>query len=117
MTAYEEVGESVGVSKLVDVFYRKVLADPSVSYKFDGYDVSEIKRHMAETLTEALDGPKSYTGRDLAEVHGPLDINNNEFDTVIQHAVDAMNELGIPLEIISYAGNKLVALRSVIVTA
>jgi len=94
-TLYAKYGGEGTIKKLVDVFYEKVLGDPLLSPMFRGVDMARQKRHQALFISQALGGPKKYTGRDMFEAHKNLKVTDEQFDAVAGHLVASMNELGV----------------------
>lgn len=90
-TIYEEIGGAPAVAKVVDVFYQRLLADPSVSRYFQGKDLARLKSHQRALVTVALGGvSESYAGRLMGPAHAGLDITDGAFDTVLRHLEDVL---------------------------
>ena len=104
------------MSGAVEIFYEKVLSDPSLSRYFDTVDIAHLKGHQRAFIAAALGGPQSYSGRARAAAHAGLDIDTAAFDAVVGHLVDTLTELGVAWDVIEQIGAKLVPLESEIVT-
>lgn len=95
-TIYEEIGGAPAVEAVVEVFYQKLLADPSVSHYFAGKDLARLKAHQRSLATVALGGmSETYTGRLMGPAHAGLDITDEAFDTILGHLDDTMTEAGV----------------------
>ena len=96
VTLYEEIGGRPALKAAVDVFYRRLLADPELAWLFI---VGVGIRHQAFVVTalgEALGGPEGYWGPVLADAHRDLGITDAEFDRAVAHLSGAMNEVSVP---------------------
>ena len=68
-TLYDRAGGEAGVTKLVDIFYQRVLNDPELSPFFAHIPMAKLRRMQVEFFSSALNGPLHYSGRPLAHVH------------------------------------------------
>lgn len=96
---YERIGGAPAVEAAVDIFYRKVLADPLVNHFFDDTDMDAQRSKQKAFLTMAFGGPNEYTGKDLSDAHRDLvrrGMNDGHFDAVAGHLQATLEELGVP---------------------
>ena len=103
---YERLGGEAAVNAAVDIFYRKVLADPSISDFFDTTDMDEQRNKQKAFLSMAFGGPKEYSGKDMREAHAPLvekGLNDSHFDAVAGHLDATLRELGVADDLIGEA--------------
>jgi truncated hemoglobin YjbI len=68
---YYRLGEET-LDAAVDLLYRKVLDDPSISHFFEDVDIDRLRYRQKMFLTMALGGPNKYKGRDLTRAHAHL---------------------------------------------
>jgi hemoglobin len=54
---HERLGGHESISKVVDVFYEKVLADETVNQFFKETDMEKQRRHQSLFISWALGGP------------------------------------------------------------
>jgi hemoglobin len=89
---YEAIGGHAAVVAAVDVFYRRVLADPELGPFFpDGVGLRH-RRYLATFLGEALGGPRRYRGPDIAAAHRGLGISDAHFALVAGHLDATLDE-------------------------
>ncbi len=69
---FDRLGGAAAVDAAVDLFYRKVLADPTVNSFFDTTDMEGQRAKQKAFLTMAFGGPNNYSGKDLRAAHAPL---------------------------------------------
>ena len=99
---YEKIGGEAAVDAAVDVFYRKVLADPQISHFFDDVDMDAQRGKQKAFLAMAFGGPNNYTGKDLRSAHAPLverGLNESHFGAVAGHLQSTLDELGVPADL------------------
>lgn len=100
---YGKLGGEEAVSAAVDIFYRKVLSDDSISGFFDDVDMDEQRAKQKAFLTMAFGGPNNYSGKDMREAHARLvekGLNEDHFGAVAGHLVATLQELGVAKDLI-----------------
>ena len=93
---YEELGGKAAIAAVVEEFYARVLADPTLAPMFAGVDVDRLRRHQAAFLISALGGPNEYRGRGMRQAHTGLNITAAQFGAVAGHLSDALAACGVP---------------------
>lgn len=99
---YERIGGRDAVLAAVDVFYQKVLADPTINGFFATTDMDRQRGKMILFLTVAFGGPGKVAGPSLREAHAPLvrkGLNDSHFDAVAGHLAATLAELGVADEL------------------
>jgi hemoglobin len=117
VTLYDDLGGAAAVTAAVDLFYEKVVADPSLTSYFDGIEMPKLKGHQRAFMTVALGGPDGYMGRPLGAAHAPLAITPDAFAAVVGHLADTLAELGVDEPTIGVIAEQLAPLEAEIVTA
>jgi hemoglobin len=117
MSLYDELGQEPGISKAVDEFYARVLADPSLAHYFAGADVDKVRQHQVQLLSQVSGGPQQYTGRALDLTHRRLGITGEDFDRVVAHLAGTLDDLAAPGEVRDQVTGVLVAQRDAVVSA
>jgi hemoglobin len=108
MSLYSDIGGEAAVDAAVDVFYGKVLNDPSVNYFFDGLEMTRQKAMLKHFLTFAFGGHPEYTGRSMRAAHArqvQQGMNEQHFDAIVGHLGATLTELGVPGEHIQSAAS------------
>jgi hemoglobin len=114
-TLYDRIGGESAVRAAVDRFYERVLADPELKEFFDGVSLPRLKSHQFAFLSQALGGPKQYSGASMRDAHQRLAIEQRHFDGVAVHLVETLRELGVSEEIVATIGSALTPLSREIV--
>jgi hemoglobin len=116
-TLYQRIGGEAAIKTAVDHFYECVLADSSLSHFFEGVSMGRLKAHQFAFLSQALGGPKQYSGSSMSEAHAKLIIEQSHFDAVAMHLVGTLRDLGVSEEIIHEIVSAITPLASQIVNA
>lgn len=99
---FESIGGEAAVNAAVDLFYRKVLMDESISHFFESTDMDAQRNKQKSFLTFAFGGPNNYSGKSLRDTHTPLvnnGLNEAHFMAVAGHLQSTLDELGVPKEL------------------
>lgn len=91
-TLFERAGGEEGISKLIDVFYDKVMADPELSPFFVNTETSKLRAMQKEFFSEALGGPLFYSGRSMREVHAGRGIKKSHLTRFTDHLLATLQE-------------------------
>lgn len=91
---YEALGRHPGIRRAVDEFYERIAADATLAGYFAGADMDRLRRHVVELLAAAAGGPRSYSGRSMAQAHRGLGITDAAFDRVLGHLNAALVDVG-----------------------
>jgi len=100
---FERLGGAAAVDAAVDLFYRKVLADPKINNFFDDTDMDGQRAKQKAFLTMVFGGPNRYSGTDLRSAHAPLvarGLNGSHFDAVAGHLQATLGDLKVPASLV-----------------
>jgi hemoglobin len=101
---FERIGGSAAVDTAVEIFYKNVLADASISHFFNATDMTRQRAQQKAFLAYAFGGPNNYSGKDMRAAHAPLvekGLNEAHFAAVAGHLQAVLEELGVAAEIIA----------------
>jgi len=104
---FERLGGAGAVKAAVDVFYKKVLADPQLARFFEGVDMARQTARQGAFLTSLMGGPAAYSGDGLRASHRRLasrGLSDRHFDAVVGHLAATLRELGAAEADIAEAG-------------
>ena len=91
----------------VELFYKKVLADESISRFFEGLDMEAQGKKQVAFMTVAFGGPDEYRGRDMRQAHAHLvrdqGLNEDHFNAVAGHLKSTLEELGVADDMVNEA--------------
>ena len=117
VSLYEEIGGRPALRAAVDVFYRRLLADPELAWFFPDGVGDRHRAFLVTALGEALGGPERYRGRVLADAHRHLGITDAQFDRAAAHLSGSLDELGVPRPLADQVIVIVAKLRTAIVVA
>jgi hemoglobin len=116
ISLYEAIGGRPAVVAAVDVFFRRLLADPELGPYFPGGVGAQHRRYLATFLGEALGGPRRYRGPDIATAHRGLGISDAQFDRTAACLYATLDELGVPRDLADRVVGVVAGLRQAVVT-
>ncbi len=99
-TLFERLGGTPAIKATVDVFYEKVLADPTLKPFFKNTNMAWLKGRQSAFFIQALGGPAVYKGKDMKSAHARLPITAADFNRVTQHLVASLADLKVPQPLI-----------------
>jgi hemoglobin len=94
-TLYEKYGGKKTVGQIVVNFYQKVMADESLKKFFTNTDMKVLISHQTNFISQALGGPKEYTGLDMKAAHQGMNISQSDFNAVAGHLKNTLEELNV----------------------
>ncbi|HLK03195.1 MAG TPA: methyl-accepting chemotaxis protein [Candidatus Acidoferrum sp.] len=115
-TLYAQLGGKASVSKVVERFYEKVLADPDLKHFFAKTNMTWLKLRQTQFMTQALGGPAEYKGKPMKAAHEKIAIEPRHFDRVTTHLAVALSELGVHPDLVDAVLEKVATMESDIVT-
>ncbi len=95
LTLFERIGGEQMIVEVVDDFYDRVLADPELKPFFTNTSMDKLRRMQREFFSAALDGPITYTGKPLSQVHHGRGITKHHFTLFVNHLLDTLRDRGI----------------------
>lgn len=101
MSLYDDLGGAAALDAVVDVFYKKVLADDRVNGFFGGTDMAQQARKQKAFLTFAFGGPNKYTGKNMKDGHAHLvarGLNDSHVDAIVEILGATLKEFNVPDE-------------------
>lgn len=98
-TLYKQLGQSEGISALVDDIVDAHLQNPVIKARYqpmaaDPEKLEEAKRHLRDFLGTGSGGPEDYSGRSMPETHRGMNISAAEYMAAcndIMNTLDAHN--------------------------
>ncbi len=100
VSLYQRLGGMESIEAVVEDFYRRVLADDTLTLMFAGIDLAQLRKHQAVFLSHALGGPNRYTGKRMEHAHEGLNITPTQFGAVAGHLSSALASFDVPQPLI-----------------
>ena len=90
LTLYEKLGGRPVIEVIIEEFYRRILADPTLAAFFINVDMDEHVRDQTRFAATALGGPEEYAGRSMNAVHEQLGVAKHHADQALGHHVQPL---------------------------
>ena len=94
-TLFQKYGGKKTVSQIVINFYQKLMADENLKKFFTNSDMKVLISHKTNFISQALGGPKEYTGLDMKTAHQGMKISQEDFNGVAGHLKKTLEELNV----------------------
>jgi len=95
-TLYDRLGRHEGITRITADLMKNHLANPLVNSRYlNSENLERVERRVVEFFCAGTGGPETYSGKDMIATHKGMNINEQEFMTVIDDAMDALKKNGI----------------------
>ena len=93
---YERLGRREGITRITADLMKNHLANPLVKTRYENSeDLVRVERRAVEFFCAGTGGPETYTGHDMVATHRGMNISEQEFMSVIDDAMDALQKNAI----------------------
>jgi hemoglobin len=113
---FERYGGFSAVSKIVSSFYDRVLDSDNLAPYFEGTDMRRQIDHQSKFISSLMGGPASYSNDQLERSHQRLNINDKDFNEVVQVLTETFEDAGLDASDVSTIIRDINSRRSIIVT-
>lgn len=90
-TLYERLGGAGGIAAITEDIWSNHTSNPLVKNRYINSNPENVKRLVREMFGAGTGGPETYSGQDMLTAHTGMNINDQEFNAVID---DVMKALG-----------------------
>jgi len=112
---YHQLGEQAGLEKLTDSFIVQIGNDKQVFHYFEHSNISHFRQGFISHLCSLVDGSCEYKGDSMVAIHTGMNINEKDFNHVVDLLINAMNEQNIPHTVQNKILAKMAPLRGEII--
>lgn len=99
-TLYERLGEEAAIKAVVDKFIEFVATDDRINSFFAETvaqnRVDALKMNLVNQIGEASGGPQKYTGKNMVDAHTGMNIQDADFDALVEDLVKALDFYNVP---------------------
>lgn len=113
---YQEFGGQAGIHQVIDDFVSVVAADPRINGYFAHAHIAHLKYELNQQFCALLNGPCTYTGKDMESAHKGMNITEAAFNALDEDLNTAMDKNNIPIGAQNYLTGKLAPMEQPIVT-
>ena len=104
MSLYDEIGGEAAVNAAVDLFYKKILADPLLEPFFEGIDMASQHRKQKGFFTSLFKAEAKGVEEYMRRVHKRLvdekGLSDDHFNAVAGHLNTTLVELSVKPELV-----------------
>ena len=94
-TLYERLGGATGIAAITEDIWSNHISNPLVKNRYVKSDPENVKRLVREMFGAGTGGPETYTGQDMLTAHTGMNINDQEFNAVIDDVLKALKSNNI----------------------
>lgn len=94
-TLYDRLGGLPAITAVVDKSVDRHATDPRTRRSFEGVNLKVLKASIVAQACEAAGGPCKYEGETMLKAHTGLAITSLEFDTVIGHISETLDQFHV----------------------
>ena len=95
---YDRLGGQPAITAVVDDFVGNVAADNRINGFFARTDIPRLKRLLVEQICAGTGGPCTYTGRDMRTAHRGMNINDAQFNALVEDLVKSLDKFKVPAQ-------------------
>lgn len=96
-TTYDQLGGAAGIEGIVDALLERILEDDRINLQFADADIVRLRSMLIEQLCAEADGPCTYSGLSMQESHAGRNIDNAQFNALVEDLIDVMTARRIPV--------------------
>ncbi|MDP2742159.1 MAG: group 1 truncated hemoglobin [Hydrogenophaga sp.] len=95
-TLYDRLGRREGITRITRELMKNHLANPLVKTRYENSpDLERVETRVIEFFCAGAGGPETYSGQDMLTTHKGMNVSEQEFITVIDDAMDALEKCGV----------------------
>jgi hemoglobin len=96
-TTYAQLGGAEGVTDIVDDLLVVILEDDRINFQFAQTDIARFREKLIEQICVESGGPCTYTGLSMQESHAGRNIDNVQFNALVEGLVEVLEKRGVPV--------------------
>ena len=93
---YDRLGGKPAIQAVVDDFVGNVAGDARINKRFANANIPRLKTMLVDQICEASGGPCKYTGASMADAHRGMNINDAEFNALVEDLVKSLDKFKVP---------------------
>jgi len=87
---YDRLGRHEGIARITRTLIDNHMANPLVNARYGASDMPKVEQRVIEFFCAGAGGPETYTGKDMLATHKGMNISEQEFVTVVDDAMAAL---------------------------
>jgi hemoglobin len=93
---FDRLGGKGAIEAVIDDFLGRIAKDERINAKFAVGDVPRVRQRLVELVCAGTGGPCVYSGRDMKTAHAGMKITTEQFDALVGHLVESLDEFKVP---------------------
>ncbi|WP_416304966.1 group I truncated hemoglobin [Neptunicella sp. SCSIO 80796] len=110
-TLYQKLGGQAGIENLVASFIQQIGQDQQIFHYFEHANINHFRNGFVSHLCAISDGPCEYSGDSMVDIHTGMNVNEADFNHVVDLLVKAMEQNDLPLTTQNEVLSRLAPLR------
>lgn len=99
-TLYDRLGRRDGITRITRELIKNHLANPLVNSRYGQIkDMDRVERNVIDFFCAGSGGPEAYNGKDMLSTHRGMNVSEQEFVTVIDDAMAALQTCGVEVPV------------------
>jgi hemoglobin len=94
---YRDLGELPGITAIVEGMLFRLVDNPRIAHHFAQTDIVNLRDRLVEQLCVEAGGPCTYTGLPMDEAHIGMDIDQSDFNALVEDLQMSMEDLDVPV--------------------
>lgn len=87
---YDRLGRHEGIARITRTLIDNHMANPLVNARYGASDMPKVEQHVIEFFCAGAGGHETYTGKDMLATHKGMNISEQEFVSVVDDAMAAL---------------------------
>jgi len=96
---FQALGSKPGLTRLVDDFGQRLLADARMKPFFKDVNLPQLKDKLVEQFCEVAGGPCRREGPGMRRAHEAMDISRSDFNALVEVLQDSMDAQRVPFAV------------------
>ncbi|GAC27791.1 hemoglobin [Glaciecola pallidula DSM 14239 = ACAM 615] len=93
---YQALGGKSKIEEIVDNYINEIAFDERTYAFFKDSNMQRVKEKLSEQLCVMAQGPCTYSGDSMEQVHSGMNITEADFNHGVDLFINAMNKADIP---------------------
>ena len=115
VSLYDELGGKDTVAQIVDNFIHEIEYNKTMFAYFAESDIARFREKLNEHLCLLANGPCTYTGDTMEQVHAGMNISEGDFNLGVDLFIAAMTKANVPHTVQNKLLAKMVSTRKEII--
>lgn len=95
---FRALGGQAGIDGIVGELIFRIGQDSRIVHHFANTDLDRLRDKLAEQFCAEAGGPCTYSGDDMAQVHAKMNIDEAQFNALVEDLQAAMTARQVPVQ-------------------